>query len=255
MLHIQISATRHTNTWKFLSRQLSCTHTKAHLAALPGGFEPLHPPVLLYLFCHESKFLKIDTCRNEHLFSPSVPYANEANEYSDRTQFRGTRPQACFQLVERIMWTSGTGEGGGNKSSYPCSPPSSFFFLFSVSGHMLNESSANLEQFMSRQTRRLSSSTPRDVWATRPVVSSPSRLSLSLIFSFLTFHLHFRPLLSSSPSALQCFPFFVSTVFNHFQFSLCLFLLPSHFISIFPPPLAFSLQRGHHMNNSSVAGW
>lgn len=93
----------------------------------------------------ESKFLKIDTCRNEHLFSPSVSYANEADEYSDGPGFRGTGPQACLQLVERITQTCGTGGKTKNQSLNQHASLSSALLW-----HMLKETTTQLTLHLHR---------------------------------------------------------------------------------------------------------
>lgn len=166
------------------------------------------------------------------------------------------------------MWTIGM-RGGGSKSCYLCSPPPHPFF-FSLSGHMLNESSANLEQFMSWQTCLLYSSTPLDIWSTWrkplwlfcPTVVCHSSSSLHhLLFSSLlsnyplliwSIHLPWvcSFILSSLPLVwcFTCFNFLSLLSFHCcyrllFPFfpSLFLFLLPFHFISIFTPLLSSSL--------------
>lgn len=95
--------------------------------------------------------------------------------------------------------------------------------------------------------------------------SSPSpvclSLSLFLIIFFLTFHLHFlsvalcfSPLSLHSGVSHSLFPLFLITS-NSLSVSFPL-TLPLHFhFSTSPPLFTFSLQRGHRMNNSSVAGW
>lgn len=136
--------------------------------------------------------MKTDTCRNEHLFWPSAGYANPADEYSNGG-FGGTSPQAGLQSLQR--WDGGK-EGGRSEAPH-----------FGVSGHMLNESSANLEQFMSRQMHVLSSFTPGLSSSTcprcthllppaglgcSPSLASFSSLEFPLLFHLLSIFLHRR---------------------------------------------------------------
>lgn len=97
----------------------------------------------------ESKFLKIDTCRNEHLFSPSVSYANEADEYSDGPGFRGTGPQACLQLVERITRTCGTGGKTKNQSLNQHASLSSALLWHMLKGNYNSTNSSSPQTFFS----------------------------------------------------------------------------------------------------------
>lgn len=87
-------------------------------------------------------------------------YANQTNEYSNRTQFRGTSPQAPLESVEGIMWTS---EKGGREENVNLRTPELHLHIFStLSGHVLKESSANVAQFMAGQMLVLSWFTPGD---------------------------------------------------------------------------------------------
>lgn len=104
-------------------------------------------------------------------------------------------------------WREGWREGGRSEDPH-----------YGVSGHMLNESSANLEQFMSRQMCALSSFTPGLSSSTCPMCRrlvppadlgcSPSLASFSSLESPLSFHL-------LSVFLYRCFTFYqliVSTV-------------------------------------------
>lgn len=44
-LYVDYSLYIHTKSLKFVMRKLAYTQTNTHLAALPGGFESLHPSV------------------------------------------------------------------------------------------------------------------------------------------------------------------------------------------------------------------
>lgn len=68
--------------------------------------------------------------------------------------FGGTSPRAGLQLLQRRR-DGGEGRKKGWRDGGAQAPT-----LGRISGHMLNESSANLKQFMSRQMRVLSSFTP-----------------------------------------------------------------------------------------------
>lgn len=147
---------------------------------------------------------------------------------------------------------------------------------------MLNQSSANLEHFMSWQTCVLFSSTPMDIWYTCPLCRrliscflplccrstslpitlylSPHSLTVRYLSWLSTFSL--PPVFSPfSLCALMFHLFFFSSIlcfrtFCHLSFPLSVSLsltLPLHFhFSTSPPLFTFSLQWGHSMNNSKA---
>lgn len=120
-----------------------------------------------------------------------------------------------------------------------------------ISGHMLNESSANLKQFMSRQMRVLSSFTPGLGSSTCPASSpllsvfrlpSPALRSLTFVPPAVCFPPPMFHFLS-----INCFRCF-------YRPHPPLLFFPSHFISIFPcvSSLHFLQRRGRPMNNSEA---
>lgn len=246
----------HTDASKFLLQQtILHTHTQTHIWQLCQ--EASSRSILLYsfiCFVMKANFWKLTLAVTSICFRHL--WAMQMKPMNIQT---GLSLEAQVLRLAYSWWRESCGPAGrwekGSKSSYPSSPPPHPFF-FSLSGHMLNESSADLEQFMSWQTCLFHTSTQghliylscvhKTVFLFSSQLSSPC-----LVFPppSLIFHFQFLSVASCllHTSALWCFtcfflnPFLVSSVFlTSHSLSVSLSLtLPLHFHFPTSLPLRF----------------
>lgn len=113
--------TMHTHTHTLMLKSLSSDNCHTHTHTWQLCQEAPSRSILLYsfiCFVMKANLVKSDTCRNEHLFGPSVGDANEADEYSDRTHFR-----ARVLGPAHSRWRESRGRRKGSKSPPPAHLP------------------------------------------------------------------------------------------------------------------------------------